>query len=863
MATLRNGFLQLKVSLQIQQVIDTGWNVYSYDEGINKARFQLVDENDRPVSLAGLVHLTAAFGAWKTRNGKNVLADHPVFVPATVIDASQGLLEVPIPAPAIPSGQVLGEIAGRFSDGRSFVGGRFIMQATGSMFDMSVRDDIVRWYFRTFDLLHDEIFRRSTAMQQELNTRTTAIDNRLTGVETRTTANESRLARHEQDVNDAGIVMQGEFQALRDSVHERETAAQSHDASSLRIEGTREGVLAGKCLQGRTLANLWSDDRADFRSISQFLALEGNTLSFDAPSNGDFSASLRGDMFKPDTDYTFLVDLETTGASFLTRKNAGNSLFIGSNILNQSRRYVFTQRSANRSGELSLIFIFRASAAARATAKISIFEGDLTGMADQLRHTPPRELASLGGGETLAVESLGENLFRGDINVRTRQWTGNIQMTDLGGGRFRLNNWAASHHGWGFGRFFGKAGEMITLSLNKNDRATHISLYGVWEDSANPTIPGSSWILPVNEGRFSRGFVLPRDGEYYFLTWAGMTSPGSGAEIWDIMINRAGTTEFVPASLKSRPIQYQDTDGTWKTPVLRGIMHDGQLLVADEVTETEYIQRVAELDIEATNWSISPEVGDEGVTGFWTNVGGLTPNSNPFMHIVSNLLPTLNRNNEQFLNWPFLVSISASGNPMINLPSSVATTPAQARAWLLENNAKIIVPLAEPRRSPIREWALPSHEGTTHLFLMEGGRPATVPPRLSFKIASNIAQRLRLLEKRHIGFTERVFSLLKQTLAGNWLAMAEDLFPDVFEDARLLDAEKLEAILGIQEEAKAEAKKASERTFAAEKAKNQILTDEVAKLKANELRQLERLQKLEETIEALAKELGYEQEEIQ
>jgi|GEM_PF-3402106 len=261
------------------------------------------------------------------------------------------------------------------------------------------------------------------------------------------------------------------------------------------------------------------------------------------------------------------------------------------------------------------------------------------------------------------------------------------------------------------------------------------SLSFLW---VNPTLEVGSEIefdLSIYEGDWSH-----MRGELPHTPPRKLSSAGDGGQL-EITTARENQTT-------STTIEYQDIDGVWKTPVLQSIYRGTELLVADEITETEYIQRVSEVDYRSVNVRDFTHGSEASTTTRFrldtANQGLLVNSSEEFgsFSVLSNGLPQGNAIN--FTETALPGAHMVSGRLSVRLPKDRTLTATNIRQHLMDNGYQFLVPLAEPRRFPIRMGLLSSFSPTTHVTINSGA----VQPQFSFDVIQSLPGRMALAEQK-------------------------------------------------------------------------------------------------------------------
>jgi len=211
-----------------------------------------------------------------------------------------------------------------------------------------------------------------------------------------------------------------------------------------------------------------------------------------------------------------------------------------------------------------------------------------------------------------------------------------------------------------------------------------------------------------------------------------------------------------PHQSTSTNVEYND-NGEWKTPTLRSINNGDQVLVADEITETEFIQRVAVVDL-----SIAGQASSTADTptrrAFLINATEFGNTGNIWNSIMSNRLPLPASNATPATGGSVRLTNQANGNMLVTLPEGIAAgiVLSQLRQFLIDNDYQFLVPLAEPRRFPIRMGRLESFEPVTNVMVNSGA----VQAPFRFRISHSMRDQLRMAKETISWLVEQVKGLL-------------------------------------------------------------------------------------------------------
>jgi len=527
-----------------------------------------------------------------------------------------------------------------------------------------------------------------------------------------------------------------EFEVFRDKVFE-ESPLLHHIEQDTTIENTRDGKLVERSFEGRTMVNLWSDDRADFVNLNNDVQLIGNgRLRFERLNNSGGTLRtipLSSAIFRANQTYTIMISNVITNERVdHIQLNRGSTQIIDSGAalaipINQPVIFTTVSDLINRTLFTVALSINANNDTLNATAEfnVSVWEGDWTHLANSLEHTPPRQLVSVAeDADELEIATVGENLFDGEWENGFIVWsTGMESDADL----------TLQRTGWinviGGSRIFA---DPANVTIGHPVRLAQFDQNKTWIRINN---------LPAQVRR--DGFLLDPSAKFirlsatnnHALTW--LRDP-----LLSISYDRPIDATTLHQST-STLIEYQDTDGTWKKPILRSINNGSEVLVADEITETEYVQRAVEVDSQLWTFELFDDVNNI-VIARALNAGTGAMNANAGGLATSNRLPVINGSNNVVGSTQLAVGMPNNGNMRVGISSNEAMSGTQIRQYLIDNDYQFLVPLAEPRRFPIRMQSLSSFDPVTNIQMSTGA----VQPRFNFKIAQSLSERLSLVENK-------------------------------------------------------------------------------------------------------------------
>lgn len=129
-------------------------------------------------------------------------------------------------------------------------------------------------------------------------------------------------------------------------------------------------------------------------------------------------------------------------------------------------------------------------------------------------------------------------------------------------------------------------------------------------------------------------------------------------------------------------------------------------------------------------------------------------------------------------DYEYIYTWVISNNPYvyINFSKDKGTTKEEFKQWLQTNNVTIVYQLAEEEVYELAPLHLDSYANETLILCNSGA----ISPKMEFSITSHINNLVLSNTKRINALEEKVFSALKQVLAGDMYSLAELLYPEDF-----------------------------------------------------------------------------------
>ena len=668
------------------------------------------------------------------------------------------------------TGQVLIHAYIKFNDGRSLDAGVIMTEFEESWLDKEL-EEMTDFYVRRFENLAEELRDHAAKLKNELNHRMDDIQKRLNEVDdfrgpqgiqgiqgergpqgipgnlSGTLPWESVINRPTTFPPTSHAHTIDEIENLQDKFDKifDESTLEHQINHDLTIENTRSGKLINRSLEGQTFVNLWSDRREDFiNTFHANIRLNKNEVSETRNSHVNGATrhmDLDESIFVNGRRYTAMILVEESNRSVIgleVRQNSGSTLnsqrltrSIGNTLINfiadtgQNFRFRVAHNIEVDEAILNAEFRF----------KVLILEGDHSEefMRNHM-NLPPRKFVSVGDGvDEFGITTVGENLFDGAWVRGTFRNTDGRELehqTVIRTGFIRILNQSLRVQSF----------ENLPFTFHWFDKDKRQIGTNSARNNTNTAVPPAN-ALYTRIRRSSDGVASPLD--LSFSVAYDRISPD------------------VPHQSTSTTIEYRGTDGEWKTLVLRSITVDGDVLLADEVTETEYIQRIVEVDLASA--PLSATSADNLADGLSAYLIEIATSANAVVGfdaraVVCNKLPTINSNAVQMCRLA-----GARRHIQINLLTATVADISQLRRHLIDNNYQFLVPLAEPRKYPIRMRSLSSFEPVTNVQMSTG----LVQPRFRFKIAQSLSERLCLAESKIRKLTELVQGLLNKSDGNN------------------------------------------------------------------------------------------------
>ena len=130
-------------------------------------------------------------------------------------------------------------------------------------------------------------------------------------------------------------------------------------------------------------------------------------------------------------------------------------------------------------------------------------------------------------------------------------------------------------------------------------------------------------------------------------------------------------------------------------------------------------------------------------------------------------------------------SYSTNTHIIINILKSKLSTQDVTgfKTWLKSNNVTVVYQLATEEVCECVNLDLDSYEGETSV-IFDGG---AISPKLTFKIASHIANTISVLKDRINYLEDKVIGMFKAVLAGDVQTLAYELYPEDFENSDITE----------------------------------------------------------------------------
>lgn len=472
------------------------------------------------------------------------------------------------------------------------------------------------------------------------------------------------------------------------------------------------------------------------------LKVEGKTL-VNLADKTQYTATVEGwktylgnlQLYKPNTTYTFIGDVTTLAD--------GVNLYVKSKALKKGyNKVLFTLDDVIT----SIIIYSVGSPASFVIDNVVILEGDHT-------QNPPsyfEGLKSVGDGvdkiEVLSRKEDGD-LFDGQLEVGgINANNGEINLTY---DRVRSKN------------FIRVLSKKINISRSVGNDILYLYEYN-GSFKYNLTNPKA-----INTNILNASISLNDDTKYIKIA---DKSNNINSQIQ--IRNDYVTTNYESYSQNKKQILYQNSDGVYEKPALRSTGSVSDTIEKHSDGKYYFHKRCGEVVLNGSE-NISLIRTQTNTMGFEVlNISGLKAGGSVLSDKFTKLINTEDSEG--------LRAVGDSNKFLIHILKSKLTSQdiTGFKTWLQSNTVTVVYQLATEEVYECVNLDLDSYEGETSV-IFDGG---AISPKLSFKIASHIANTIQVLKDRINYLENKVIGMFKAVLSGDVQTLAYELYPEDFEN---------------------------------------------------------------------------------
>lgn len=513
-------------------------------------------------------------------------------------------------------------------------------------------------------------------------------------------------------------------------------------------ENTNNGQIEGLKIEGKTLVNLFDAKDLYNKDIKFNISGDGFATYKSDFGYGDYIHT-NISQFKPNTKYTIIIeskDNKTNGVITLNVSDPrtifqGASTSIGSTIFNAGENIakMFTMKTASTFTETMKwgIYLVGNNLTGTVSLRTIILEGDHT-------QNPPsyfEGLKSVGDG----VDKIEVLSRKEDGNLFNSNWI--IGKIDHTTGQYATGTYYCSNY---------------VLVPSATTIYTNFAINVFYYDKNKNFISFGNTVLE------NHSFTTPSNCRYIRVYRGSIPSNAI------LSVNKLVTSSVCKENKKQ--ILIQNSDGTYEKPILRSTGNVSDTIEKHSDGKYYYHKRCEEVTL---NGSESTWFLDTGATSHEDTLFFATKNIslNPYANycisdkFLYSICYSKNVDKEG-------IYVSPYGYRIRILKSKLSTQDVTGfKAWLQSNNVTVVYQLATEEVYECVNLDLDSYEGETSV-IFDGG---AISPKITFKIASHIANTIKVLKDRINYLEGKVMDMFKAVLAGDVQTLAYELYPEDFE----------------------------------------------------------------------------------
>ena len=493
-------------------------------------------------------------------------------------------------------------------------------------------------------------------------------------------------------------------------------------------ENTNNGQVEDLKVEGKTLVNL-ADKTQYTATVEGWKTYLGNLQ-----------------LYKPNTTYTFIGDVTTLAD--------GVNLYVKSKALKKGyNKVLFTLDDVIT----SIIIYSVGSPASFVIDNVVILEGDHT-------QNPPsyfEGLKSVGDGVD-KIEVLSQN----NANLINEFDFVDIQKASIENGKVVLDNSKLGTMRAGIAhKVYLKQGCSYMYSFKNASDLTLLNMAVIVTslDNVNGSVAG------LTVGKVYTHTIA--SGYYYLRTTSVNTKNGKVS--FNISFSLGSSAkDYTSYKGNKKQILYQNSDGVYEKPALRSTGSVSDTIEKHSDGKYYFHKRCGEVVLNGSE-NISLIRTQTNTMGFEVlNISGLKAGGSVLSDKFTKLINTEDSEG--------LRAVGDSNKFLIHILKSKLTSQdiTGFKTWLQSNTVTVVYQLATEEVYECVNLDLDSYEGETSV-IFDGG---AISPKLSFKIASHIANTIQVLKDRINYLENKVIGMFKAVLSGDVQTLAYELYPEDFEN---------------------------------------------------------------------------------
>ena len=261
----------------------------------------------------------------------------------------------------------------------------------------------------------------------------------------------------------------------------------------------------------------------------------------------------------------------------------------------------------------------------------------------------------------------------------------------------------------------------------------------------------------------------------------------------------ANTTEF---KQNKKQILIQNLDGVYEKPILRSTGSVSDTIEKHSDGKYYYHKRCEEIVFDGSKEITTTAIGSVSSAFIYTMAEVKKTDSNLKTYLMCDRFPVepqINGNTTiqgDLTTFCVCSRMNTAQGIYFYIPNSYLSSLNLEgfNAWLQSNPTTVIYQLATEEVYECVNLDLDSYEGETSV-IYDGG---VISPKITFKIASHIANTISVLKDRINYLENKVIGMFKYALAGNVQSLAYELYPEDFGNEITTEEENTETVEGTE-----------------------------------------------------------------